>query len=550
MFSYVFVFLCVGIWSALVIILRRFPTESSLLQVDTRLWSITVRSSPNFAPLQITAKKYNSLLEWWFHLGSWLSVPLMAISASILVLNIINILKVFFKSAPVSAEGIDTPMLSVAIPGINLPMEDLPFLWLGVAISVFWHELGHFIAALLQGIPIRSIGVFLALGIPGAFVEIENGPELRSLSPFRRLQIYAAGVWHNVVICILVCVCISSLSTLLLPFYSYQSGGGPVVVGFGPRVDYGDLIRVGDQITHLDGVPVVGVLGFAAVLDRIAKSDARGWCVPPMIFGDQQGHSSRCCSIEEENEGQEDDGTYCFEYRAPLPSASSASILASSTSSVIQLCLAPRPLLARLPQDHQLRRCATTDDCSQATACLRAVLAQPNDTFVALTVKRAGGWQSGEESRVLLHPGSPRELLYLVSLTDFHLRSIWCKLAPLSLCIQLPFLIDRALRYVLAVSASVAFFNSLPLTFADGGLMLEEMLTILIAWPRAAKTSNSSGSQSFTPTTANNTASDTDVKIAASRLKVAFFCRVCIRTVEVLGMLNATIMLFQRTWTF
>lgn len=52
-------------------------------------------------------------------------------------------------------------------------------------------------AAAAHGLNVTSVGAFLVLIMPGAYVIVEPG--LRSTSGWTRLKVCMAGVWHNLV---------------------------------------------------------------------------------------------------------------------------------------------------------------------------------------------------------------------------------------------------------------------------------------------------------------------------------------------------------------
>ncbi|KAH7424279.1 hypothetical protein KP509_11G000700 [Ceratopteris richardii] len=91
-------------------------------------------------------------------------------------------------------------VLTIVIPGVNMPWNNLPYMVLGIIIAVGFHELGHALAAASEGVPIEHVAVFLACLVPGALVAL-NQESLQVLSPIRSLRIYCAGIWHNAACC-------------------------------------------------------------------------------------------------------------------------------------------------------------------------------------------------------------------------------------------------------------------------------------------------------------------------------------------------------------
>ena len=98
-------------------------------------------------------------------------------------------------SAPSSSSMDLTPVL----PGINIPLSDLPFYVSTLVICGVLHELGHALAASREGVRINKVGAFLVIIFPGAYVDLSS-EILAKISPWRRIKIFSAGIWHNLVI--------------------------------------------------------------------------------------------------------------------------------------------------------------------------------------------------------------------------------------------------------------------------------------------------------------------------------------------------------------
>ena len=50
----------------------------------------------------------------------------------------------------------------------------MPYVWIGIIVSVSWHELGHALALGCEGLSITGAGVFIAVCLPGAYVRISD----------------------------------------------------------------------------------------------------------------------------------------------------------------------------------------------------------------------------------------------------------------------------------------------------------------------------------------------------------------------------------------
>lgn len=146
------------------------------------------------------------VLNIWFNVG--VAVTLLMIIPSMILLS---------KTAFVSFENLsafkkEESVLQPVLPGINLPKSDLPYYLSTLLITTVLHELGHAVAAVkyVNSLPYKflillknannseqvtlvSFGLMVWVLIPAAFVELPTST-VTSLSPWRQLKIYCAGV--------------------------------------------------------------------------------------------------------------------------------------------------------------------------------------------------------------------------------------------------------------------------------------------------------------------------------------------------------------------
>ena len=110
------------------------------------------------------------------------------------------------------------------VPGLTISFSSLPYILLTLAVLLLSHEAAHGIVSIAEGIPIKSSGLFIALVIPGGFVEIDE-EKLKKAEPSRQLRIFAAGSSTNLVIGIIFLLLIASFPYTLSPFYNTKSQG-------------------------------------------------------------------------------------------------------------------------------------------------------------------------------------------------------------------------------------------------------------------------------------------------------------------------------------
>jgi len=127
-------------------------------------------------------------------------------------------------SPSIMAAGQLTPLL----PGINLPIEHAWYLFAAAAVSLIVHEAGHALAARADGIKVTGFGCFLALVMPGAYVNLDE--DIIDFVPARkRLRVFAAGPYHNGLLSLLCEATRRLLPLLLLPAYTRLGERGVAV---------------------------------------------------------------------------------------------------------------------------------------------------------------------------------------------------------------------------------------------------------------------------------------------------------------------------------
>ena len=237
------------VWTILPILLKqilRRCTRTSVsakpgyVNVETRRFNETIFQ--RFRPVQeqkslpttTMRTKFHRKIEhenWFYDVGTF-----AAGTCSILGISTLswNLLRVFFSSTTSSSNEQSNIMVPL-VPGVTMPMTlsyVLP-LSLSILMSAGFHEIGHAIACAREGIRIQSMGAFLmAPFLCGAYVRLPI--EVQAMAPRRRLRVWSAGIWHNVLLCLVLMLILSTPFTWFLgfissPLYS-RSGRGAVVL--------------------------------------------------------------------------------------------------------------------------------------------------------------------------------------------------------------------------------------------------------------------------------------------------------------------------------
>jgi len=164
-------------------------------------------------------------------------------------------------------QGRPTGMVAPILPGITIDVTTFLLLLPGLSLAIILHEMFHALAARHAGIPIRSSGFLVVLGVlPAAFVEPDE-EALRRASRRARLRVYAAGVLANLLL-------FAAFQGLLQAAYS--QGYYTVIVGVregSPAAAAGiEPFTVVDYF-EVNGTPARGVSGLTKLLVDIREAN-------------------------------------------------------------------------------------------------------------------------------------------------------------------------------------------------------------------------------------------------------------------------------------
>ncbi len=134
------------------------------------------------------------------------------------------------------------------IPGVTIPLGDLPYVLIAIGLAALVHEAAHAVAARAEGIRVRNGGFALFAFIPAAFVELDE--ESLSKAPLlSKLKVFSAGVAANVAFYLVAAALLSTLLPMLT--------GGVVVLSVAPDSPAMKAgIQPGDVIRAVNGVEV------------------------------------------------------------------------------------------------------------------------------------------------------------------------------------------------------------------------------------------------------------------------------------------------------
>lgn len=117
--------------------------------------------------------------------------------------------------------------------GVNLPMSHLLYYISSLLVCIVIHELGHAICALHENIRLNHVGIIVIFIIPVIYVDIENISTTQvPVSLLAKLRIYCAGIWHNILLTLLMYFILYTFPLTISPLYSINEGVQVTHIGF------------------------------------------------------------------------------------------------------------------------------------------------------------------------------------------------------------------------------------------------------------------------------------------------------------------------------
>lgn len=242
-------------------LLARNPRIAQL-GIETHLLYITYRTQRLNKLIREIAERKQFLLRVIGNLGVTLGVGLTLFTGYFLTANLIRL----YNKSTIAV------LLTPVLPGITISLRETPYLLISVAITLLLHEISHAIFAWSEGIPIKNAGLFLAVLIPGAFVEIddEKFSDARDLS---KLRVLSSGPIANLATAIVCIILLSNFLLVLSPLYKTDPSGILIVdiTGGGPAEKSG--LTIGDVIYEVNGRKTETLAQFSMEMSKISPGD-------------------------------------------------------------------------------------------------------------------------------------------------------------------------------------------------------------------------------------------------------------------------------------
>ncbi|KPI95874.1 Membrane-bound transcription factor site-2 protease [Papilio xuthus] len=195
------------------------------------------------------SKNLSRILRKWFTCGYVFTVWLFLPFALWTLLTFI--LEHFYDPIDIGS----MPEIRGALPGVNIPVSDFWVYFLAMGMSSIFHELGHALAAAQEDVQLIGVGVYVFAIIPVAFVQL-NTEHLNSLAITKRLKIYCAGVWHNVVLAFVAMLLFFSSPIIFSIAYESDIGVKVTSMSEGSPLKEVRGFNIGDVITNVNGCDI------------------------------------------------------------------------------------------------------------------------------------------------------------------------------------------------------------------------------------------------------------------------------------------------------
>ncbi|KAG7166652.1 membrane-bound transcription factor site-2 protease-like isoform X2 [Homarus americanus] len=388
----------------------------------------------------------------WFTLGVVVVGILLIPAVCLLISELVNHLR------PLQEQTVQA--LQPMVPGINLPVKELPYYFFTLLIASVIHEAGHAIAAVKEDVHVNGFGFLLMFVLPGAYVDVPT-EEIRTLTPFRQLKILCAGVWHNIVLVLLALGIGLSTPFILQPLYVHGRGLTVMKLSQDSPAKGPTGLEVGDVITAVNRQTVVSVHEWLQCLVSSVTSDQMGFCVPESVVHtyDETIHhafegadgSVQCCSGDS-------DAHLCFELLEDRE-------LDKGVSAMQPFSCLP----ARMAVSLSMKTCINSVACPTDTHCLAPSL---RNASRLMQLSRRG--RNGERKEDVLYLGPPSYLYHTVTLTSYIPKFSF-------LSLTWPNTIEVYCDYMVKFSGALAVLNMIPVVYLDGYWIFGAVIDMLLS---------------------------------------------------------------------
>jgi membrane-associated protease RseP (regulator of RpoE activity) len=229
-----------------------------------------------------TAQKSPKIWKTASTLGVALSYAALGYGIVALIRNLINA----FVQPQLSF-----PLVPI-IPGITITnTTSIISILIAIVLTLVTHELAHGIAAIAEGLPIKSAGLFLFILIPGGFVELDE-KAMKKSSSRSRFRIFSAGSATNLATAMITLLLFSNFALVISPWYGPSVGVFVTdVVPYSPAYF---KLPPSTVIFAVNGTPIISDVGLELYLQSVKPFE-------PLVLTTSIGEINLTTSINPQN---------------------------------------------------------------------------------------------------------------------------------------------------------------------------------------------------------------------------------------------------------
>ncbi|KAL0490981.1 S2P endopeptidase [Acrasis kona] len=375
-----------------------------------------------------TGKRYGTKCKLWFSIGCFIGAFCSIICMLALVLHVIYFISVQLKSTEPTSETLEQQKrdatIVLLVPGVNVPVTHIPSLIISLLLSAVVHEFGHAISAASEDVRTEQIGFVFFLFLPSAYVSLSTS-DLTSKPLLSKLKIFFAGIWHNIILC-LVCFVLMVLffnSSGMFPSLITTSDSGVYVRGLATNSALHKQLEPNDLIHAVNNFPITNGQSWRSSLQNIMNTN-RGHLIDAQYLQTNiKNNGLSCC--EEDHES-----LLCFN---------------DWNDKSNKMCMTARDVL-------NFQTCSNTQQLSAGQYC---IVPYSDDDVIDLVGIDAVG------KKRIVYLGDLKNLNREVTVSDVHSKFSFLSIDALSWLL-------RTLNYTLALSGALAILNLAPAYNLDG----------------------------------------------------------------------------------
>lgn len=370
------------------------------------------------------------------------------------------------------------------IPGFNLPWSHIPIFMIVLVVAAVFHELGHAWAAISNGVTVNGFGIFVLAVYPGAFTDIEP-ITLKRASGFRRLQIFGAGIWHNLLLALLAMAMFHLTPVILSPVLAH--GNGVSVRGVDVRSGLANPrtgLVSGDVVKSIDECQVETAADWWRCI-RAAKNMHNGRCVDKEAVEAATAFNHHteadeilCCdefnvttahvcfereekvarSIETQTRAPQLNALLGLEGRDPYGAAGAGAGQVEEETVTKYSCLHARHVVEQA-------MCNVSEPCKKEGAEAEKVCVYPALHNGTRLVKI----ELSNKNKPILFVGQLNEMLQMVSISPLTPRFAFVNISWYEH-------FELAVKYMFTLSLALGLFNAMPVYALDGQFIVHTLL--------------------------------------------------------------------------